>query len=866
MRIPLSWLREMTPVPLDADPADIATDLSDLGLVVEATERVGEGLADVIVARVSSIEAIPGADKIRQVLVDAGRNEPLSIVCGAWNFEEGDLVALAPVGAKLPNGLEIGRRKMKGVFSEGMLCSGRELGLSQDGEGLLVLGNTPSPPLIPGAPLTEALGLTPDVVFVLEISPNRPDCLSVAGVARDLAARLRIPFTLPSPVVTESGPPAAAFASVVVDAPDLCPRLTGRVITGMSVGTSPPQVARRLALCGMRALNSVVDASNYVMLELGQPTHPYDIDLLDGNGIVARAGRPGEEVVTLDGVPRKVGTSDCVIGDATGHPAGIGGIMGGHFCEITAGTTEVLLEAAHFTPLAIARTARRLGMRTEASVRFERGSDPEILELAGDRFCELVVAAARAAGLRDPVVAPGLLDARPVMRAPAPIGVRTSRVNAILGLALTDEVVKGFLEPIGFTVRPAAARSSASSAPASPASAPSAPTPAQPTPAASGDPADTAPAEPIDASSEDESGEGVADVTPPTFRPDVTREEDVVEEVARHFGYGRIPSRHRRAPGVGALTYHQHQRRRLRRVLTALGANDAWTSSFVSPSDHERMRLEGGEVTVANPLTPEESVLRRSLMPGLLRALVHNSSRRNPDIRLFEIGHIFAVPDSTARSAADPAAAGDEGSPLPDERECAAVLFAREDDSAVSAVSSWRKIADILGIAGVEIVDAQVDGLHPTRSGRLVSEDGGLVGHLGEVDPEVVLAYGLPHARLGWLDADVHQLVALSETRPPIREVSRFPSSDIDLAFAVDEAVPAAAVERALVRAAGDLGEWVRLFDVYSGPGLDTGTRSLAYRVRLSASDRTLTEVEIADARIACVTAVEEALPARLRS
>jgi phenylalanyl-tRNA synthetase beta chain len=859
MRIPLSWLREMTPVPESADPADIAAELSDLGLVVEGTERVGEGLSDIVVARVLEIEAIPGADKIRRVVVDKGEGATLGIVCGAWNFHVGDLVPLAAVGTTLPNGLTIQKRKMRGVASEGMLCSGKELALSHDADGLMVLGREPTGKLQPGAPIVEALELVPDVVFELEIAPNRPDCLSIAGVARDLAARMKLPFALPEPEVEFSGPPAAAFGSVVVDAPELCTRLTGRVMTGVTVGEPEALVARRLELCGMRSLNSIVDASNYVMLELGQPTHPYDIDLLDGHGIVARAGRAGEEVVTLDGVPRSVGPGDCVIGDVTGHAAGVGGIMGGHFCEISAGTTEVLLEAAHFDPISIARTARRLGLRTEASVRFERGCDPEIVERAGLRFCQLVVSAARAAGHPDPVIAPGLLDARPVVVEPKPIRVRTDRVNALLGTNLSDDDIKGYLEPIGFSVGPMTAVDPADAAEGAGGDEAAGTARADESNGAAGaaaggeEAASVSKAAPeTEAKGEGDAEPGILGVTPPTFRPDATREEDIVEEVARHYGYGKLPMRHRRAPGVGGLTAHQRGRRALRRVLAALGAHEAWNSSFVSPADHERIGLDGTEIKVANPLTPDESVLRRSLMPGLLRSLSHNASRRNPYVRFFEIGHIFGAPA--------------EGEKLPAEHESIALLLAREDDSAESAVRSWRNIADALGIAGVEIVDAPVDSLHPTRSGRLVSHDGDVVGHLGEVDPEIIAAYGLPHARIGWLEADADHLVALIDTRSGIREVSRFPSADVDLAFAVDEAVPAAAVERALVQAAGDLAEWVRLFDVYSGPGLEPGTRSLAYRLRLNAPDHTLTEAELAKARAACVEAVEKSLPAHLRS
>src|SRR5438270_474185 len=374
---------------------ELAETIDDLGLIVDALERIGEGLGDVVVSRVLEIRPIPKADKIRQVLVDAGGGQTVEVVCGAWNFSVGDLVPLAPVGAVLPGGFEITQRRMRGVTSNGMICSGRALRLSDDHEGILVLA--PGPRVEPGVPLVEALGIQADVVYDLDITPNRPDALSIAGVARDVAARLRVPFTLPAPLVAESGPSASTMASVTVDAPELCPRFTGRVLTGVVVGDSPPWLVRRLTMAGMRPINSVVDASNYVMLELGQPTHPYDLDLLPGPGLLVREAAPGEIVVTLDGLERRVGgvpaqpAADCLICDATGAPVGIGGIMGGASSEISRQTSRVLLEAAYFSPMAIASTSKRLGLRTEASVRFERGRDPAGIEGGVRRFCQLVV-------------------------------------------------------------------------------------------------------------------------------------------------------------------------------------------------------------------------------------------------------------------------------------------------------------------------------------------------------------------------------------------------------------------------------------------------------------------------------------------
>jgi phenylalanyl-tRNA synthetase beta chain len=839
--------------------------LDDLGLVVETVEHVGEGLGEVVVSRVLEIRPIAGADKIRLVVVDPG-GEPLEIVCGAHNFAVGDRVPLAPVGTILPNGMEIGRRTMRGVVSNGMLCSGAELGLSDDAAGLLVLAD--ELPGEPGTPLLEALGLEPDVVFDITVEGNRPDAWSIAGIARDLAGRLGLPFDAPEPPApAPSGWLVETAASAVVEAPDLCPRLTVTVLRNVTVAPSPRRVARRLLLAGMRPINNVVDASNYVMLELGQPTHPYDLSALPGRGLVVRRAHPGETVTTLDGVERTVGLrgrslgdtgEDCLICDAEGTPVGIGGIMGGASSEIAESTTEVLLEAAYFAPMAIARTTKRLGLRTEASARFERGVDPWGILPSVRRFCQLL--AESAPGLS---VADGMLDVRDRVPEPFAVSVPIARVHRQIGVALGPGDVARLIEPIGFAVVAA--------------------------------------------------DEEHVTVTVPTNRPDVRPEpygvDDVIEEIARTFGYANVPRRVPTWPEPGGLTSLQRSRRAVKEILVGLGASEGWTDTFVTAAEHADVGLTGPAVRVANPLDAERPFLRRSLMPGLLGALASNAGRRQPDVRLFEVGVVFSHPDDGAPRIVERAGAGGaERAELPGERELLSAVFAWEGDDARAAVAAWHVLADALRLDGVRLVapgDADAlappPGLHPTRAAHLVvhggragpggavagsggaarpggvARRGGVVlGTVGEIDPAVAATFGLTRAagattaprRVGWLEVDLGLL--FDDARVPRRvatggAVSRFPSSDIDLAFVVEDRCPADAVADTLRAAAGDLLESAHLFDVYRGPGIAEGARSLAYRLRFCSPERTLTDEEVGVLRSRCIEAVTGEFGAVLR-
>ena len=778
MLVPLSWLREFAP--FDLDPYELGGVFDDLGMVVEAITEVGGNLEGVVVARVLDIKPIEGLDRVRMTTVDAGNGDTLEVACGAWNFEIGDLVPLATVGTTLPNGMTIGQRKMRGVVSNGMLCSPDELKLGESHEGLLILPAD----LETGTPFADAMGIDADVVYDLAIEGNRPDANSVVGVARDAAARLRLPFHIEEHHPHRGhGATIEGLSTVEVRDPDLCPLFTVTAIMGVELGPSPLHIQRRLTLAGMRPINNVVDASNYVMLELGQPTHPYDLALVAGGGFIVRRALDGEQLETLDGVKRTFTAADLLICDSQDDPLGIAGIMGGASSEIADTTEHVLLEAACFDAMTIARTAKRLNLRTEASARFERGVDHGGVHRAVDRYCEI---------LSSGEVAPGTLEVRaPHLDKREHIVVRPERVNALLGTGLSPLDIEHLLRPIGFATSIGL--------------------------------------------------DGEMEVVPPTYRPDVELEVDVIEEVARHHGYSRITRTLPRSPDTGALTPYQRERRRMRETLAGAGLSEALTNQLLGPGDHERAGISGAFIQAANPLVREESLLRTSLLPGLLRAAAHNVARRVDDVALFEVGHVFLPPDP--------------GAELPDEREhIAAIAVARD---AAFACRLLDLLAGVLRVAEVQLHAAEAEGLHPTRTAA-VSVDGAAVGHVGEVDPRVVTAWDL-QGRVAWLQLDVERLLAASRRPAQQQPVSRFPSNDIDLAFVVPEAVPAGEIASTITAAAGELLESVVLFDVYRGEAVPDGTRSLAYRLRFSAQDRTLSDDEIGEIRQGCIDAVTSA-------
>ncbi len=798
MRAPLSWLGEFA-AELPRDAGRLADACNGIGLIVDAIDEPGREIEGVIVARILDVVAHPNADKLRLAEVDFGTGTT-RVVCGAPNIEAGQLVPFAPSGASLPGGFRLERRTIRGEVSDGMLCSARELGLGDDHGGIVQLAADAEL----GADVRIVLGLD-DLVLELEITPNRPDAMSIVGIARDLAAHFRIPFTIPLVAPSTRGPGVGGRATVSIEAPDRCPRYVGWT-ADVVVGPSPAWLARRLTMAGMRPINNVVDVTNYVMLERGQPLHAFDLARLPGRGIVVRLAGAGEGLTTLDGVERQLTVDDLLICDGHSKPTAVAGIMGGADSEVVDSTTELLLEAAFFSAPGIGLTSKRLGLRTDASARFERGVDPAgTLDAAARAMALLEIVASGSAG-SDP------LDAHPVPAERARVVVRTSRVNAVLGTALSTDEIVGRLEPLGI--------------------------------------------ECLESSDPD-----VRTAVVPTFRPDIEREIDLIEEVGRHHGFNNITRTVPRPAGTsGGLTRAQQERRLVRHALTGVGASEAFTSSLVARIDLERCGFSSdGAVELENPLRAEESCLRTAVLPGLVRAVGYNASHGQPNVALFELGHVFGPPSAAT-------------APLPDEREHVACVLAgllrqrpHADDRPVDvhdATAALASVLDTLEIADVRIEAGPGPGLHPARSAAVVV-DGAAVGWVGEVDPEVAARFG--GGPIVGFECDLDRLLASRRRSRQFQPVSVFPASSIDLAFVVDDSVPARSVEDALRAGGGALVESIALFDAFRSEAVGAGNVSLAFSIWFRAPDRTLTDQDVAGLRQGAIDAVLAATGARLR-
>ncbi len=862
MKVLHSWLGEFAGDLLEHDPAVLAEHLSDLGLSVEDMVTLGAAFDGIVVAKVLALRPHPDADRIQLVDVDDGTGNPRQVCCGAFNMQVGDLVPLATDGAVVAGGLKIKRRKLRGEWSEGMLCSAEELELpdsSADGEdpGILILPSTAEL----GNDVAEALALEHDVLFDLEVNPNRPDAMSVAGVARDLAARLGVPFAMLQPEVAEVGA-AAEQVTITIEEPDFCRHFTVRTMRDVQVGSSPVWLARRLLALGMRPVNSIVDISNFVMLELGQPSHAFDLDSINRNTLAVRMARDGEQLVTLDGETRTLSAQDGLIVGSEDEPLSLAGVMGGASTEISEATKTALIEAAWWDPMTVSRTSRRLGLRSEASARFERGVDPEIAELALLRFAELAAQVGTAS------LAPGTVIAKGSEPASLPVRVRVDRVNAMLGTELAGEEMAGLLEPMGFEVGRSDGEGGESDGASGIASV-----------------KQNDAAEDVSAIAGDEQGDGadgekaILSVSIPSWRPDCATEIDIVEEVGRAHGYSRIAKVVPLFDQRGGLSPSQQLRRKTADMLVGMGLSEVMSLPFLAPEDL-RDEDRSDAIVVTNPLVSEESVMRQSLREGMTKIAAYNHARRIADARLFEIGHVFSAEFPQVFAGGEGLGErGSEGGSLPQESEHIGVLLCGAE--AGEAVEIWLKLCRSLGVAGASVRNREQPGLHPTRSGELliaagegsrkaasavgavgdaVGVAGDAVGVIGEIDPQVLEQLDIP-APVAYFEANLSRVLEAIEHQhtPPYAAPTKFPSSDIDLAFAVSDQMPAGDLKAVLEEAAGECLASIVLFDIFRGKQLGQGMRSLAFRLRFEAPDRTLTDEEVAKARQRCIEAAKTA-------
>jgi phenylalanyl-tRNA synthetase beta chain len=799
MKLPLSWLREYVRPALDETA--LAEHITDAGPAVEDVAHLRvpggtENLECFRVGRVASAEQHPNADRLRVCRVDLGEPELRQIVCGAPNVAAGQNVAVALPGAVLGDHPPLGEVTLRGVESRGMICSESELGLATESAGIMVLPDD----IAPGTPVADVLPIA-ETVFELELTSNRPDLMSIYGIAREVHAITQAPLAAldaSEPVATGDGH-VGDYLTLRVDAPDLCPRYIARVITDVTVGPSPVWLRARLEAAGMRAISNVVDITNYVMLLTGQPLHAFDLDRMAGPGIVVRRAHDGEPITTLDGQARTMDADVLAICDAE-RPAVIAGIMGAEDVEVSASTRRVVVEAATFDGPSVLHAALRLGLRSESSARFEKGLPVELPPVA------MAIASRLLVELCGGRLVPGTLDIAEPAPAPMPVRMRHARCNAMLGLDIAPDESAAILRRLGCEVT--------------------------------------------------EGPEAHEVLVPYTRRRDVAREIDLIEEVARIHGYGRIPAQLPRMVGNGTRTPPQRRVERARRYLADQGFSEVVTYRFVPQADVDRLTLADDDprrrlVRLANPISEELAVMRRSLLPGLLRAASHNQRHQRAHGAIFEFGRTYApAPDGRAEER-EFVAALVFGAPVPDHWRAP---LGNVDIHAAAG------LADALcGLSGVrpEMDANQAPYFHPVRQARLVAHDR-IVGWVGEVHPLVLRNFDVT-GPTATVVIDLDALGAVAGTRvPQFEDLLTFPASTRDLAFVVADDVAAATLVATARRAGGDLVRDARVFDRYAGAQIGAGRVSLAIRLVIADPTRTLTDEEIT----AAVEAVRAALTA----
>lgn len=799
MKIPLSWLKEY--VDFEDTVEGLADKLTFSGVEVEGIETVGGGVPGVVVGEVLAVEKHPNADKLTLCRVDFGGEAELTVVCGAPNVAVGGKYPFAPTGTALPAGFTIEKRKVRGVVSEGMLCAEDELGISDDHEGLMELDAK----WAPGTPLAEVMG-PPETVIEVEITPNRPDCLSLMGVAREVAAlygtKLKVPDTAPA----EAGPAVETATSVAVEDLNDCPRYTARILRNVKVGPSPDWMKRRLESAGVRAINNIVDITNYVMLECGQPLHAFDQKLLAEGRIVVRHPRQGEKILTLDGVERALEPEMLVIADAA-KPMAVAGVMGGEHSGITEETTDVLLESANFRPAAIRATSKKLGMLSESAYRFMRGVDAELAEFGSRRAAKLMVELAGATLLA------GVADARAEPKPPRTVTCRPARLEALLGVSATPDGMANVFESLELKVLRCDA--------------------------------------------------DAVEVQVPTFREDLTREADLIEEYARLHIRELPPVRSMATIVPGADDKPAQAQGRLREVLAGLGLQQIMNYSFLAEGLLDRFD-EGNtpnRVKLANPLTADHTVMRDALLPQLVESIGTNVSRQVAEVAFFETGRVFRR--------------GPDGKPVEEDHVAAGLLGpvgrtgldafrpVTEQDMFLWIKGLWEQAAAALKLRGMELRPADRPWGEPGRGMEILVENN-VAGWLGLLKAGIAKEWRI-HEPVGLFEAAVEPVVKDVETVQELVPPPSFPSTRRDAALIVAADVTHEQVLKVARGAAPVELERIELFDIYEGKNLGAGRKSMAYAFTYRGKNGTLTDEAANGFQEKVNAALKKKLPAEIR-
>ncbi|MDI3534564.1 MAG: phenylalanyl-tRNA synthetase beta chain [Thermosediminibacterales bacterium] len=798
MLVPVKWLKDY--VDYDMKTEELALAMTMSGTNVESIKTLGENIQGVVVGKIESIKPHPNADKLRVCFVDVGGENALQIITGAENVKEGDKVPTALEGSQLPIGIKIKTTKFRGLESQGMMCSAQELKLEtknlpdEQKNGILILPeNAPI-----GEDVKKILGLD-DEIIEFEITTNRPDCLSIVGIAREAAVTVGGRFKFPEIVVPEGQGNISNETRVDVEDPDLCPRYTARLIKNVRIKPSPIWMQQRLRAAGIRPINNIVDITNYVMLELGQPLHAFDFECLNDKRIIVRRAKKGEKLVTLDGIERELDESVLVIADSN-KPVGIAGVMGGENSEITEKTQTVLLESANFNSTSIRRTAKKLGLRTEASSRFEKGIDPNIAEIASNRFVQLVEQ------LDAGDVVNGIIDIYPKPLKPWRIKMRPGRINKILGTNLTSEQMEKILNSLGLKV--------------------------------------------VEKSSEH------LFVEVPTFRKDITREEDLSEEIGRIYGFDNIPpTLPKGSTTFGTQPSHMVKADKTKDILNACGISEIITFSFISPQSFDKINLPKESplrkvIKLMNPLGEDTSVMRTTLIPNMLSVISYNLSNRQENIALFELGRVYRPKSLPLKE-------------LPDEYNLLTIGMSDDKIDFYDLKGVVETLFENLGVTPVEFNPYKHPTFHPGRTAEVLI-NGKRAGVLGEIHPDVNDAYDIKK-RVYLCELEFDLIAEQSELSYKFEPIPRYPAVERDLAIVVNDSVLAKDIENTIIEAGGSLIKEIDLFDIYKGKQIPEGKKSMAYSLMFRANDRTLTDEEVNNIYNKIVDSLKNKFNAKLR-